>query len=188
MSGNKKFFIGLSNKYNEYMLYYINETKNTLIYIRRYDNGTDAINDLNKYSLIGTSDIVGSNILDQIQMYICNNIYIHDFIRAIFTIFKFNETPEFQELINIIDAIEKTNNDIVYKSRLDHLANCVYPDNSELKMYISMYYLAESIKFSLLGCNTLYDPESSMINLFINQIMTIFGYTPVEVSEDESIS
>lgn len=180
MTGNKKFVLGLSNKYNEYIIYYINRDEDSrLIYLRRYDDKNLAMDDLVRYSLIGTSDAIGNEVLVRMQLYINNEINTHEFIRSIFSIFKYNETPGFQECINLVDNIEVTENILIYKNQLYHLATCIYPEIKEIGMYLSLYNIAETI-YSSFNPNTLYDPSNNLVSSLIDQIMSIFEYTPNE--------
>lgn len=165
MTGNKKYFIGLSNKPNEYILYYLMD--NQMIYLSRYDNPDDAISALNKYSLIGTTDRLALEIFDQIAIFVENEINIRDFILSMFVTFKYADTVEFQHLIQILTVIDN-NGDV-----------SIYSNNKELVIYTALYNYMTSIQ-STLNLRILYDPSSNVISSLISYIMGTFGYESTE--------
>jgi hypothetical protein len=180
MAGNKKYYLGLSDRPNEYRICYLLE--GSMIYLRRYNDSVIAVSDLDRYNLIGTSDVIGSSILNQLVIYVYGDIDVRDFILSMFDIFKYSGTVELQQLIEILNLIDKDLDPYVYESYLDHYSECLYPDNVELKIYVSIYKLLRSIE-STLNIDTLYDPRVETISLFINNIMILFGYEAVEITE-----
>jgi hypothetical protein len=176
MTGNKKYFIGLSNKLGEYTLYYHMNTE--MIYLSRYDNPNDAIDVLNRYTLIGTSDIIAQTIYDRIILFVENDISMREFILSMFVIFKYADTIEFQQLIKILDYADEHAGDdlIVY---LNNTLISVHPGNKELSMYIAICNSLISISTTL-NSHTLYDPTSNIVSDLISSIMDVFGYEIAE--------
>jgi hypothetical protein len=174
MNENKKYFIGLSDIPGEYILYYLMNDK--MIYLSKYNNPEDAVNALNKYNLIGTSDKIGLELFNQISLFVEKDIQEHDFIMSLFVTFKYADTIGFQNLIQILNISDKINN---FRDQLNDLVRWNPPCNKELLMYISLYDLIASVSITL-NMRTLYDPISKVVTNLIKQIMNIFDYNPTE--------